>query len=135
MFVAGTQRRLDLGGAAHRLHRARKFRENRVARGIEHASPVGLQQLVEYFPMSAQGLYGAFLVFTHHAAVTEYIGHQDRRQATFDRGRPAVQNRVVLHLQPSHAFPARRCEQATAGTRFDRPAPRRKVYANRALNA
>ena len=75
MLVACTQRGLNFRRAAHRLHRARKLGEDRVARGVEDAASVRLQELVENLAMTPQDLDGTFLVFAHHPAVSKYVGH------------------------------------------------------------
>src|SRR5262249_32136075 len=85
MLVACTQRGLNFRRAPNSLHRGRKLCEDRVACGVERAAPVRLQELVEDFAMTPKDLDGTLLVFTHHPAVSEYVGHEDRREPAFDR--------------------------------------------------
>ena len=60
-------------------------RQQGVTRGVEHASLVRSEELVEHLAVPAQRLHRSLFILTHHAAVTEDIGHQDRCQTPFDR--------------------------------------------------
>ena len=97
VFVAGAQRRLDLGGAAHGLHGAGKLRQDGVARGIEDPAAVRLEQLVENLAVAAQGAHGALLVLAHEPAVAVHVGHQDRRQPALDGCSVTRVGRIPLH--------------------------------------
>jgi hypothetical protein len=85
MIVAGAQRRLNLGGAANRVYRAWKLGKNRIACGVEYPTSMHLEHLVEDFAMAAQDLDRALLVFSHHLAVADDIGHEDRCEPALER--------------------------------------------------
>jgi len=98
VVVARAKCGLDLGGTTHRLNCAREFGKYRVARGVEDTAPVLGEQLIEDLTMSAQNFDSALLGLTHHAAITDDVGHHDRRQPPLKRGwMTACGSRLILH--------------------------------------
>lgn len=87
MLVAGLQRRLDFGGAAHRFDCAGKLGEDRIAGGIENPSMVLLEHRLENLAMPAQGAHGCFLALPHQPAVTGDVGGENGRESTLQGGR------------------------------------------------
>ena len=61
--VAGSQDLLDVDRAAHRIDRARKFREHGIARGVEDASVRLCDEIVDDFAIGGQTPQRLLLVF------------------------------------------------------------------------
>ncbi len=86
--VAGSQAFLDIDGAAHRFHRARKLREHRIARRVEDPPSRLDDEVVGDRAVGRQPAQRLFLVLGDQSAVAGNIGRKNRRDLAFHDDRP-----------------------------------------------
>jgi hypothetical protein len=80
LIVAGAQCSLNVGRAAHSFDGTGKFGKDGVARGIEDAPAVPVDQGLEDLLVTSKCPERALFVFTHEAAELSDIGGEDSRE-------------------------------------------------------
>jgi hypothetical protein len=109
--VAGPQGLLDVDRAAHRVHRARKFREHGIAGGVEDAAVRLCDEIVDDFAVRGEAPQRLLLVFRHQPRIPGNIGCENRCDLAF-------------HLPPAPGtkFAGEECRYRRRGaTKFQRP--------------
>jgi hypothetical protein len=81
--VARAQAFLDVDGAAHRLHRARKLGQYRIAGGIENAAPGPRDEIVHHRAIRRQAPQRFLFVLGDEPAVAGDVGSEDGRDFSF----------------------------------------------------
>lgn len=90
--VARAQALLDVDGAAHRFHGARKFREHGIAGGVEDAAAALGDEVVGHLAIGGKPPQRLLLILGHQSAVAGNIGRKNRRDLAFHQGSPGNQS-------------------------------------------
>ena len=86
--VAGSQAFLNIDRATHRLHRARKLGEHRIASGVEDPPSRLDDEVVGHRAIGRQPPQRFFLVLGDQSAVAGNIGCKNRRDLAFHDDQP-----------------------------------------------
>jgi hypothetical protein len=141
LIVAGAQRRLDLGRTAHRFDGAAEFGQDRISRGVEDATAVQDDELLEDFLMPAEGPQRLFPVLRHQAAVPGDIRREDRGELSFKApgAEPSVSaNCGSFYFRPkriraTHIMAEHLSKPLTAGRNLARKFERSHTYTEKIL--